>query len=618
MELDLQPIQQQDAPSGLDLQPIGGAAPEALPPAKGLSPDAPESGSALSILERAAFGWAGGPEKQASWLKKEFGEDNVKILPGESGSGAFVVKGKDNVWRKADPSEWSDVPGEIMQFLGDKGVQSAGAMAGGAKGAAIGSAAGPIGSLAGLLIGGALGAGAAGTAEAGVKSAVGAAGAPQNFDELKSQLGASMLFGVEQELGGKILGAGLKGGIKLFNGALKRVTGETTQGILARSKFLETFGGLKPATARAYAEAPMKMPALQEMAYKDSLENTNIIGNKMKTAVEDFYKDSITARHIIGEAYEGIAKTEKNLVYDPATSKLPKALELFQQKGYLDGTGKIAQKNIDRIGAYTDGNNRAALQEIEHIFDVVKNKIKKGGKLTYDDLANAEKKVDLFRFEREITDPALKNLLGETKAAIKSTMDEQLRVSYPKDWAAKMDLDAKYGAVKEMMYDLNNVAKPQRVDMFLKKVMRGDGSRNAELMNGLEELFKNHSIDLANPTSDILRMRAAQESVNWMMPGAGRTFGIPGSPKISTAIVQGGAKAEGAVRQFGKGLVDNKLGNTLAPHLKTMATSFKNMPPEALQAFIKDPRTGDAFSSLLSGSLMEEDAATQDLLKGAQ
>lgn len=603
--------------------------------------------SPLSPMERGAFGWIKDPKKQQEYLSSKFGKGNVSVQKMEGDQAGFIVKTPDGKWRQVDPHGLSDVPADLLkldlgsaagrfknfnmqntlggaaQFMGEHGFDSGGAAAGGAAGAAVGSALGPIGTLVGAVGGGALGGMGGALAERGVrgslKSLSDATGTEipgsGNTEDLKQQMMSSMLFGASQELAGPFLKAGAKGAGALFGKVLKTL-GDTPEAKQAQAALIKGLSGMKDGLARAWADAPEGVAKYIPTAIKDKVENSDALLGQMKEKVGSFFSQAQGAMRGLGKQYDAIDKQAAGKVFNAledaeGTSPIKGVIERLQEQKYVDGAGEIVKNGTNDITRDVSGTNGIALRKMLDNYNALQAK---GGKASYQELRIMERNVENYLFgPNQVTDGTLRNIMGQMRSAINTVQSKGLNEVAPELANRLADLNSKYGPAKELLGTLGQKSEGQRLDAFLKQVIRDDGSYNAEMMNSVGNL-----LGLNNPTKDILHMEVARNSAPWFTGTSSTKIAgvpIPASPGLARQAVQYGIQP---YQQMVSGVskAAGAAGDAAASYLPTLHGVFKNLPDATRKIMVQNPAAIGAIGDILSGAAVSEGQDKNQLLKG--
>jgi hypothetical protein len=632
--------------------------------AGGYSPTSAIPESPLGIIDRARLGWAKTPKAQHDLLSDSFGADNVKLVPGSDGAN-FVVKDKDGLWKQVDPQfKWDlslkgtgagalagaavggvpgavlgavggavapsfanttnlkDLPGDIAQFAGQYGLKSMAAAKGGIEGTAMGAAVGgPLGGVIGGIAGAGLAATGEDVVETGARALGSAAGVanpnslPQDNGELQKQLAASFLFGASQEAGGKLAGGLYRGSVKALSKAVDALS-DTPGGRYVASKIVSAVSGpdVPVSLARVRVDNPKAMEPYDTVALEDAKNNTNNLFKMMKGKVQSAYSAFQSAKRVLGEQYNKVEDVAGKLDFDPTNHPTSDGQSTNIVQGLLD---KLEEEGYTRGGQLARANNSAAVEKditeaekgaIRQALFQAKNVIAradKGEKLSFQEMRNLSSNVEKRLLERDgVLDPNLRRILLEYAGDIKSSVMSTIHEADPASAKLFADLNAKWGPVKDLMGDFASKSDDDMVDAFVKKVVKADGTMNAELMSNLSEL-----LGAKDPTQDILRMHLARKSTALWSGSKVLGVPLPSGPRAGAALVRGVAGVKGAVGQLGSGVADH------TPYMGEAFTFLKGLRPEVRTQLLKSPEAFDAFSGIIGSMKNAEDDTKNALLK---
>lgn len=605
--------------------------------------------SPLSPMERGAFGWLKSPVHQKEYLEKKFGEGNVQLMKMDEGKAGYVAKSEDGKWRQIDPQGLSDIPADLLkgqvgqalsrithfnlkntlggaaQFLGEHGLDSAGAAAGGAAGAAAGSALGPVGSLAGATIGGAVGAGAGSLFDAGVRQTLDLTKQVTGMDipgaekisgeDLHHQVMGSMLFGASQELAAPFLKAGLKGGAKVFGELLSRL-GDTPQAKQAQSALIQGLSGMKEGLARAWVESPKEVASFIPNAIKDRQLNTDGLRQMQKSTINDFVDQAQNARSRLGQQYDMIDRKAGSAKFDafkPDEQGKNAVQDSFKQlidERYVDGKGQLMRPGNGDISRDTTGANGAAINRMVSDFNALSSK---NGGASFKDLTIIDKNLENYLFgNNQVTDGNLRKILMNYRASINTVKSQGLHEVNPELANQLADLNSKYGPAKDLLGTLTTKSEDQRLDTFLKQVIRDDGSYNSELMSSV-----GHLLGIENPTKKILQMEVAKNAAP-VFSGTGNVSVMGVKLPASPLLARGAMKGVSAYQDLASGINQNAVQpvkNALSPYISKMHDMFRALPDGAKQILIKSPEAISSLGSMISGAAISEKQDGSKLLQ---
>lgn len=598
--------------------------------------------SPLSALERGAFGWIKDPKAQTKYLEEKFGHGNVQVAKMDDDNSGFIVKSQDGKWRQVDPAGLSDIPNDLMklnvgqaynriknfnlkntiggaaQFAGEHGFDSGGAVAAAPLGVAAGAPFGPIGMAVGGTVAGALGGGAGALAEAGVRKGLsyvqdatgteipGARGATP--EELGHQVMGSMLFGGMQELAAPFLKAGPKAAAKIFGTLLEKL-GDTPASKQAQASLIKGMSGLKDGLARAWADDPQGVAQYIPTALKDKENNTDALISSQKTAINGFFDSAQGALRGLGRQYDAIEKKVGDKVFNAlapdhnGTSPIADAFQKLHEERYVDSKGDLLTPGTNEISRDVGGTNGVALRKVTDDF---KTLLAKNGEASYKDLRIMERNIENNLFgQNQVTDGTLRNIFGQLRSAINTVQSKGLHEVDPELSGQMAALNAKYGPAKELLGTLGQKSQDQRLDAFLKQVIRDDGSYNAEMMNSVGNL-----LGLDNPTKDILHMEVAKQSAPWWMgSGSVNLMGVklPASPGLTRQVVD---NVISPMQQLQSGVSDS-----ITPVMNKVHSVYKSLPDEMKNTFVKSPDAIKQLGNLMTGSIISEQTDKSKILK---
>ena len=568
--------------------------------------------SPLSLIERAQLGWVRTPQNQQAILEHNYGKENVALYHNGK-EGIFTVRpaGPGSEWMQADPSfAWhtkdtmgniKDLPGDVAQFAGEYGLRAAAASAGMAQGMAMGTPAGPAGMAAGGLVGAAVGAGSAEGLDMISRAAmpgdiIGTNVVPQSLSDAQNQLYASMLFGAEQEAGGKLLQFGGRAAISGMAKAIERMS-NTPAGRELAAKLVGTVSGLGEPLARIRVENPHKVAAYDTIASKDITNQTNNLGELQAAAVQRAYDGFQSAKQkIFGPQYAAIKEVAQELEYNP-TGAVNEAMQALTDKGYIV-KGKVPTANSPGIVRQVGETESGAIKYVTQNAQKVVNRISKGDTVAYDEVKNMISTLDAKLYESNgVTDRELRPILSQLRAGLKNHLVDTLKVK-DADLAMKyVALDQRYGPIKEMMEEMAPLQVDQRVGAYVKKIIKEDGSYNSTLATKLSEF-----LGAEDPTQSILQMHVAKNSTSWT---SGKKFAgiIPGSPALMAKAVTAGADIKQAAGQI--------------PYLNEAWQFLKGIGSKGRSMIYSNPEAINILSEGVSGAAAREQQDKQRLLDQA-
>jgi len=647
------------APGVPAMPSMGTDAPQGLDPYSAI-PESP-----LGIIDRARLGWAKTPAAQKQMLEEEFGKDNIQLIKGEHGAG-FVVKQKDGRWYEVDPHfSWDlsgkgalagaltggavagpagflgggiaggvapsfmdggnlkDLPGDVAQYAGEYGLKTLAALKGGAAGAtslgAVGAMGGPIGAGLGAVVGGVAGAGLGAVGAEGAETLArmggsvaglgGDASIPKDNEELSQQLQASFLFGASQEAGGRLLGFGAKKSVDVLAGTLERLKSSPAGKALA-SKVLGTISGLGENLTRVRVENPLAMVPFDKMAAQDVKMGKDTLYQAMKGKVLQGYEALKGAQRRLGSQYDPIEARAMGLKFQP-TEAVDGFMYGLKNSRFLTSSGKLV--DASKPGAVEraiEPSEKKVLNMLMNQARTMHQRIAEGKHVTFQEIKNLKANLNNAIGNREkVLDPELRKLMIDFRNGLDDHWQGALEKVDPAKYQLLLELNKKWGPVKEMMEDLGSHADDGRVDAFLKRIIRQDGTFDSGLMSGLSEL-----LGTANPTDDILRMHVARKSTNlW---GGKKMFGVPvGSPALARGAATGFSTAKAGVTELATGV---KKSLPEVPYLGMAHKWMRGLTPEQRKVMLSDPELLGQMERIIMGGVMGEKEAEGQLLNQAE
>lgn len=585
-------------------------------------PDSP-----LSLLSRARLGWVRTPANQQKVLEENYGPENVQMISHDDGGAGFVIKEKDNKWYHVDPSlSWKnlgplsypegtsknmkdlirDAPGDLAQFAGEYGMR----MAGAGMGAAIGGAsAGPLGALVGAGVGsmGLESADMLGRSTMPQGTIGGPDMSPKTAEDVFKQSQLAFLFGAENEgigQGLKLTGKAAAFGLAKSLNAIS----DTPGGRYLASKILGTVSGQGEHMARVRIDAPMETAKFDALALDDSVNNTNVLGDKMKASIQSMYDNFMKRKgKVFGEQYNTIKNETQGLKFDPAAT--PKdggvdpttsLLSELKNNGYIKNGKPVEYQSSTDVERQLQPGEKEHLSYIMAQVHNIANKGLSGEKLTFQEMKNITGAIDnVLQVRESIQDPNLRRILSNYRRGLKNGIIDTIEEKNPELAKSYVQLDRQYGPVKDLMESLADKTGDQKVDEFMKQIVKQDGSFNSSLIDNLGGLLGEK-----NPTAEILRMHVAKNSTDWI---SGKKFlhVIPGSPM---AVSRGITVYSGA-----KQAASNLTG--VLPYLNETMKFLKDMPEGARQAMLKNPEAVNAIAKIVGTSSQAEQADKEKMLQ---
>lgn len=589
--------------------------------------------SPLSILDRARLGWVRTPANQQKVLESHYGSGNVQLLQTGADEAGFVVREKDGKWYQADPHlAWSklgplsyptmdhknmsdlvkDAPGDLAQFAGEYGLRAAGAAVAVGQAAPLIAASGPFAPVTAI---GAAGVGAAGAEGADMltrmampKDTTGTDMA--TFQQLPHQMSAAFLFGAEQEAGGQLFKIGGKAGIAALAKTVTALS-DTPGGRYLASKILGGISGQGEAMARIRVEDPLGVAKYDSVAFDDAVNNTNKLGDQMKDTVQGLYRSYQERKAMVfGRQYDAIEAEASKLKFDPmhmdpVDGKLPMdpvsdMLGQLKSGGYMRDGKVIDWRNSSNVERSLSGKEQATLNYIKAQGVNIARKTSTGEGLEFQEMKNLIGTIDKTLYEQDgIQDANLRRILGDFRMGLKNKVVSTLKDANPEMAKKYVELDQKYGPAKSLMEDLSTLTEDQKVDGFIKKIKKDDGSFNSDLLGNLSDL-----LGTKDPTGELLKMHVAQNSTDFL-GGKKMLKIIPGSPlmvsRATTAYSQ--AKAGAA----------NLTGTV--PYLNETMKFLKNLPEGSRKALLQNPAAVDNISRMVGSASIAEQKDKEALLK---
>ena len=581
----------------------------------GSHPENPIPKSPLSIVQRAAMGAIKSPVKQVQYFEDTFGKGNVKLVndPENEANMKMVIKDSKGKWYDADPSaNFFSHPSELFSAeMGKDIAQYMGQHSGKLLGAAVGTAvAGPIGAVVGAGIGA--------VAESSAKGET-----AKDSSEAAQQFATGIIFQAEQELGGLALKAA-GGGIKALGTAIKKIA-PTQEGMATRGAVVKFISGVQDGVARAWVENVAETEAYQAIAHSDWVKGTVKLPELMRKTVDDFAQKAVEAKRALGKQYDVINEKTKTILVEPTAELVQPYLKLLDEK-YIEVSKKgfnIVKPNSNEVGHVIEGTNKAALNTIQRDMNAVKIAMDKGRKLSYTELQRLQNNLDNHLYgNSKVTDPKLAAMLREMKAAVEKVSDDALKTADENLFNTKKSLDSKYGPFKQFAEELDGAT--DRVDTFLKKILKSDGSMDATILTDAAE-----TMGLVDPTKKILRMEAGRKSIDLFKPGA-ENFGgklqqmLSGSPRMAHTVAKVITAGDEALRQAGAPIqkmantfMDSEAAKAAIPYAKQMYDQFSKIPKEIQKQMIQNPRTFDFIKKTVTGAAVEEKLGAENIFNDA-
>jgi hypothetical protein len=602
--------------------------------APGASPESAHPESPLTIADRARLGWVRTKDNQRKLLEQEFGKQHVTEAQIGDESAFVVRKGKE--WYQVDPAmSWksgkADIGGDIAQWAGEYGMRSASAAAAAGPGLSAGMEMGaPFGPY-GVAIGGALGAmgmaGLTSSAAEGLDMAsretfnqgdIGGDVVPKSNEELKQQLAASFIFGAEQEVGGKALELGARGGAKALKYTIESMS-DTPLGRTAAAKLLSVATGLKENLSRIRVEDPAGTAKYDMVAAKDVVNNTDTLGGAMKDRVRTFVENSKQRLRGVGKQYDEVELEASKHTYNPLAPNKEGVSPVSGFLSELDAGGFTSKGRIvDPSSSLSvernigPGERRSMAYLLQQAKNIAAKATGKEGGISYAETQRLIRSIDRdMRAKEEIIDPQLRGIIMRFRAGLKTNMLATLHAADPKAAAKLVALDSKYGPVKELMEHLAPLADDAHVDAFMKKVIKDDGSFNSELMSSASELLGS-----ADPTQEILKMHVAKKSTPLLAGGHGSwalSKYIPRSPMGVSRAFTAASSMKSNIKAVGSGAA--AIANEHVPYLTEAVKLVKTMDAATRKKFLANPQAVSLMFEMVGGAAAGERADKEELLR---
>jgi polyhydroxyalkanoate synthesis regulator phasin len=598
---------------------LGGTKPSVSElPAPGAFPETALADSPLSLMDRARLGHARTPEHQLEALESLYGKGNAQAV--NKGKEQQLVVKHDGVWRQADPAfAWSmkglsDLPGDIAQFTGEYGLRSAAAAAAAPAGIAAGMAAGaplgPIGMAAGGAAGGlaAAGAGAFG-AEAldqGTRYVAGDKTGAHSPTELAQQLYSSMLFGMDQEAAAGALKLGGKASVAALAGTLSRIT-DTSAGKAVASKILGSVSGIGEKLARVRVDDPFGVARYDAVAVDDLKQGTNRLYDMMKDKVSQAYDGFMSRKkQLFGGAYDAVEDAGRKLDYSPveANNGVLKALD---DHGYTKNGRAINYRGSENVERDVRGPEAATINYVTNSVQKMGQKLSKGGSVTFDEIRHLTQTLDTRLHESDaLVDENLKRVLGDYVTDLKSHLQGKLANANPDLANQFAQMNQQYGPLKGLLKQLGKVSEDNRVDAFLKSVIKDDGSFNSDLMSNISGLLKT-----ADPTADVMKMHVARKSTDLLGKGSILKIIPTQSPYLASRATTGIAAVGREVQEAVAPLIPT------IPYADKANQMLRSLSPQAKRMLKGNPDALNALASTLGGAAEMEKQGSQALLQSS-
>lgn len=607
----------------------------------GAAPESALPESPLSLIERAQLGWVRTPEEQIKLLKGHF--DDVKLVG--AGEGSHLVVKKDKQWMQVDPSfewkfsgvgatagatagllgggplgavaggavggvlpnvtnksMWKDLPGDAAQFVGEYGLRTVGALAGTA--AAVVAAPATLGVL-GLTALGTAAAGVGATAAEGVdlasRKALNDPNSPgatpyKNAKEVEKQLGASFLFGVENELGGKLGGKVLGKAFDSFASVLKSFVG----GAKEVPKSILKAMGAKETSIVARLDNPLETAHFDKLAAQEAKVaiGEGPLTKAEDAAFEELHQD-LTARRSAEGAEFGklLADPEVKAAKMDHTGSLAEAVDSLVNEKYLlraeapsgavilkpNPKMELGSKDFNALRRIITEARSPSTRSYEQSRMMIKNL-----STVLDTLGKADGKAsDIFR------------VVTQLKVRTQEDIVKSLPTAQSNAYASVMN---RYAEINHLFHEFGGLETAQRKSLFLRRLQSPERNNSKEFVQKLLDA----GVDQTR-IMKMLRIQAARESTSWFQPGSMGSGWLPkpGS-KIGAAVITGAAN-------FG----EESGASAALPYLAKGLQALKSVNPIERSNLIKDPRVLQYLSRTAISAAQQEESDKQALLNQA-
>ncbi len=615
-----------------DLDSIAPASTEASPynpenPANGALPESAIPESPLSVMERAMLGWVRKPAEQEKFLKGNF--EDVKLIKTGDESAGFAVK-HEGKWFQADPHfEWSmkgvlgaqggEVARDVAQAVGEYGLRSAGVALGAGLMGAAAVAAAPVAAvgvpLALLATGSAVGLGAmAGSAGAEALDmgtrletlAPGTAGREPAEGDIKDQMAAAMLFGVEDVTAGGAIQIGAKYTAKAAGAIVKRL-GDTPQGKQVVKKIFGMLGA-DERLVDARLRDPARNATYDALAVKE-MEAGNLSKGPL-TRIEDKVFGNIeeevagiTARESAEFAKLGADKGVRAASID-ATPSFVTAVDELKAANIINDAGAINPNIVLAPG------DKAALTYVLRM-------AKQGKALSYKDARSLA--ISISNLIDGETSRTAKGVLVRLKNNIHGDIATSLSGDLGTRYTGTVN---KYAKARALWEEMDTVTGESKKFTFLNRLLAQNRNSTTELIGNLMDagISEQHFVDL-------LQIQGARQATKLF--GKGRVLKyIPApGPKLAAATISkfSGAKQglkeipENLARIYDAGASDaeREAIRKSLPYMNKASQMLRSMEPATRRAMLASPAGVDFLTNTIGGAVMGEEQYMEQLLQQA-
>jgi len=565
----------------------------------GSSPETSIGKSPLTALERGAFGWLRTPDIQEKLLKRKFGPKNIVFVAGE-GEGKFSIKQDDGLWYEADPGfKWDlqgmkqnleDLPKDMAEFIGRYGTRIAGATAGAARAGASTAGLSPFIAVPSAIAGAGAGAAAAEAADIAARKAISSElDIAESPEEVMQRIGAAFLFGAETEAGG----AFLKGAVKGLSGTLKRLS-STPEGKSAATDFLTMVAGKGEKNRpliRARVENPLETASFDEIALKDVVNNTNMLQKTMQQEIEIFSKKASRALKLKGKALGNIERIADKGNFNPASS-VDRFNKNLQELRITDNQGNFLRTTTDQLARELAVPEEEALKILTRQSNALLGKNAKQNKVTLNDIKLVTDKIDdLFSTTINPTSKIGRSI-ALLRVDLKNEISRGINELSPKLNASWSRLNSEFANSKNLVETLTAKSSPDKVDAFMKQIIKDDGTFNSELIGNISNLLKKQ-----DPTGRLLRMQSARESTQLFQGSALNRLVPSGTPRGVAALSTIG----GSATELGR-----RVTNAI-PFAQQSLNTLKQLGIETRDQLLRDSLFRNTLrNSILTGALQDE------------
>lgn len=522
----------------------------------------------------------------------------------------------------------NDAAGGAAQFIGEHGSEAAGAAAAAAPTAEAGAEAGflgggPVGALAGGALGGAMGAVGGKAVEDGVRDfwygltkAFGGKTANENDpyaklvtpDDFGHQINSSLLFGAEQELAGPMMKAGLEGSAKVL-GALGKRIADTPEGQTALSGLISTIGQVKKSAADTFARNSDAVSSYIPQAVKDYYQNSDVLYGRMKLQVEDLYNQLLAKRGEYGADFQNIQDAAKGKRFDPfvatdaGDNQLLSAWKNLQDERYIDQAGNLAP-DVRGVGRDLTDTNGRALQVAVNGFQKLRQL---GPSASYQDLQIYKNNLDNYIWGKNaISDGKLSGILKDMRNGVMDAQQSGLEKVDPDLAQQFADLNNKYGPVKDLLEQMGKKVDGSRLDTFLKRTLKGDGSFDNGLLQAVSD-----TVGDPDAVNRILQMDSARAfAPAFVGPSFGHSWSLPASPRFAAGV----GDALGSL-QKGVSAMQQQASDAVSKPMMALHDMYKGLDDATRGSLIRSPEALDSLGRIFSGAVVGEQQKRQQLLQ---